>query len=99
METGADVTADDSGVSLRDLPRIARSALQLVWAAGPREFLVTSSLQMVNAAAIAVLLLLGQKALAALLDPNGSGLGSVAPWAVALALTAAAMFIGSAVQR
>ena len=90
---------DEGKVNLRKLPQIARSAFELVWAAGRREFLITTTLQVINGAGIAVQLLLGQRALAALLEPGGAGLSAVAPWAAALAATAAALFIGSSVQR
>ncbi len=89
---------EEGKVSLRRIPAIARAALRLVWAAGRREFLIATSLQVLNGAGIAVQLLLGQRALAALLDSNG-GLAPVTPWAIALAATAAVLFIASSVQR
>ncbi|MGH8872858.1 MAG: ABC transporter ATP-binding protein [Acidimicrobiia bacterium] len=99
MELRHGDSPEEGKVSLRQLPQIARSAFELVWAAGRREFLTTTALQVVNGVGIAVQLLLGQKALAALLDSDGAGLSAVAPWAVALAVTFAVLFIGSSVQR
>lgn len=99
MEIRIGEPSEEAKVSLRRLPQIARSAFELVWAAGRREFLITIVLQVVNGVGIAVQLLLGQRALAALLDPNDAGLRAVTPWAIALAAIAALLFIASAVQR
>lgn len=99
MEMPLEDSSDDGRVALRHLPRIGREAFHLVWVAGRKEFLTSSGLQIVNGVGIAIQLLLGQRALAALLDPDSTGLSAVAPWAIAVAATAAIMFIASAVQR
>ena len=53
--------AEDSKVRVRALPRLTRQALRIAWAAGRREFVVSTLLQIIGGGWI-VLLLLGQKA-------------------------------------
>ncbi|HEU4750410.1 MAG TPA: ABC transporter ATP-binding protein, partial [Acidimicrobiia bacterium] len=92
---------EDARVDLRRIPDLVRRALRLVMRAGRREFVVSTTLQLVSAATIAAQLIVGQRALQALLDADrlGAGLDTVAPWAIFLsALTAVSLF-GSAVQR
>ena len=91
----------DAKVDMRRLPLLARSGMRICWDAGRRDFLVSTGLQAVGGLGIAVQLLLGQRALAALLEA-GRGGGSVAgvlPWAVAVAVVATVLFSASAVQR
>ncbi|HZD22065.1 MAG TPA: ABC transporter ATP-binding protein [Acidimicrobiia bacterium] len=99
MDTRIPDPSDSSRFGLRKLPGTIRAATRLVWSAGRREFLVSSALQVVNGVGIAIQLLLGQRALGALLDPTSTGMSAVAPWAAAIAATAAVLFIASAVQR
>ena len=92
---------EDAKVDLRRLPNLVRRALNLVTTAGRREFVLSTTLQFLSAATIGVQLIVGQRALQALLDADqtGAGLDIVAPWAISLAaLTAIALFSG-AVQR
>jgi len=54
--------------SLRLLPRISRDALRLVWAAAPRELIVSVALKVVSGAGLAVVLLLGRGLMSTLLE-------------------------------
>lgn len=88
-------------VEVRRLPRLARDGLHILWSAGRRELLTSTFLQVISGAGIAVQLLLGQRALAALLEAsrtNGS-VADVMPWAISVAVVAAVLFFASAVQR
>jgi ATP-binding cassette, subfamily B, bacterial len=58
--------------SLRLLPRISRDALRLVWAAAPRELVVSIALKLVSGAGLAVVLLLGRNLMTVLLDSGGT---------------------------
>jgi len=84
-------------IGLRQLPDLGKRALVLVWGVGRREFLTSTGLQVLSGLAVIAQLLVGQRALAALL--KGSGLSLVATWAVALALLAAVSFVAGSVQR
>jgi ATP-binding cassette subfamily B protein len=92
---------EETKVSLRRLPALARQALGLVMAAGRREFLWSSGLQLVGGVGLALQLLVGQRALQALLDAdrNGGSLRAVMPWAGAVALLSVVGFFASTVQR
>jgi ATP-binding cassette, subfamily B, bacterial len=92
---------EDAKVDLRRLPNLVRRALNLVTKAGRREFVISTTLQFVSAATIAVQLVVGQRALQALLDADrtGAGLDTVAPWAISLAALTAVSLFSSAVQR
>ena len=92
---------EDVRVDVRQLPRLARYGVTLTMAAGRREFLASTALQIVSGAALGLALLVGNQALQALLEIQtaGSGLTPLIPWAVLLALlTAVSTFAGS-VQR
>lgn len=92
---------EDTKVDLRRLPGLVRRAIRMVMAAGRGEFLFSTGLQLISAAALGAQLIVGQRALAALLeaDRTGAGLGRVLPWAVGVAaLTGLSLFAG-AVQR
>lgn len=91
----------DAKIDLRRMPNLLRHAIRLVVAAGRREFIVSTSLQFISAAAIGVQLVVGRGALQALLEADrlGSGLTSVTPWAVGLALLTVISLFASAVQR
>jgi ATP-binding cassette subfamily B protein len=77
---------EDAKVDLRRLPDLVRRALNLVMRAGKREFILSTTLQFVSAATIAVQLVVGQQALQALL-------------AISLAALTAVSLFSSAVQR
>jgi ATP-binding cassette subfamily B protein len=91
----------EARVDIRRLPSLVRQGLRLVWSAGRRDFILSTSLQAVGGVGIALLLVLGQRALGALLEANRGG-GSVAevlPWAAAVAVVATLQFFASTVQR
>ncbi len=92
---------EDAKIDIRRLPDLVRRASRLVLTAGRREFVVSTALQVLSAAAIGVQLLVGRGALQELLetDRSGSGLSAVAPWAVGLAALTALSLFASAVQR
>lgn len=92
---------EDAKVDLRKMPSLLRRATRLVMAAGKREFIVSTTLQFLSAAAIGAQLVVGRGALQALLEADqlGTGLESVTPWAVSLALLTAMSLFASAVQR
>jgi ATP-binding cassette subfamily B protein len=91
----------EAKVDFRRLPAVARRGVRILWDAAPADFVLSVALQAVGGLGIAVQLLLGQRALAALLaaSRDGGSLGDVLPWAVAVAVVAAALFFASAVQR
>jgi len=92
---------EDAKIDLKRMPDLLRRALRIVLAAGRKEFIVSTALQFVSAAAIGAQLVVGRGALQALLEADraGGGLTTVTPWALLLAgLTIASLF-ASAVQR
>lgn len=56
-------SAEDTKVRVRALPRLTRQALRLARAAAPREFMISTLLQIIGGGGIALLLLLGQQGL------------------------------------
>jgi ATP-binding cassette subfamily B protein len=58
---------------LRRLPRLAGDAFRLVWAAGPRELLISVALKVAGGLGLAVVLLLGRGVLAGVLDADQTG--------------------------
>jgi ABC-type multidrug transport system fused ATPase/permease subunit len=92
---------EDVRVDVRQLPRLARYGIRLTLAAGRREFLTSTALQIVSGAALGLALLVGNQALQALLEVQtaGSGLAPLIPWAVLLAILTAASTFAGAVQR
>jgi ATP-binding cassette, subfamily B, bacterial len=93
--------AEESKVRVRALPRLTGQALRIAWAAGRREFLLSTLLQIIGGGGIALLLLVGQQGLQALLDAlqGGQSLAAVAPWALAIACIAGIQSFVTAVQR
>ena len=92
---------EDAKVDVRQLPRLARYGVSLTMAAGRREFITSTVLQLVSGAALGLTLVVGQQALQALLqvEDAAGGFATLVPWAGLLALvTGASMFV-SAVQR
>jgi ATP-binding cassette, subfamily B, bacterial len=97
-----DVQPDEkSKIRVRALPRLTARAFRIAWAAGRREFIVSTLLQLVSGGGIALLLLLGERGLQALLIAlqNSQSLASVAPWAIAIAAVAGIQSFVTAVQR
>jgi ATP-binding cassette subfamily B protein len=93
--------AEESKVRVRALPRLTRRALRIAWAAGRREFLLSTLLQLIGGGGIALLLLLGQQGLQALLDAlqGGQSLAAVTTWSLAIACVAGVESFVNAVQR
>ena len=93
--------AEENKIRVRALPRLTRQALRIAWAAGRREFLLSTLLQIIGGGGIALLLLLGEQGLQALLDAiqGGQSLAAVAPWALAIACVAGIQSFVNAVQR
>jgi ATP-binding cassette, subfamily B, bacterial len=91
----------EAKVDFRRLPALARDGLRILWEAGRREFVVSTALQAIGGAGIAVQLILGQRALDALFGAvqTGASVGAVLPWALAVASVAALLFFASSVQR
>jgi len=94
-------SAENGKVQVRALPRLTLQAMRIAWAAGRSEFVVSTLLQIIGGGGIALLLLLGQQGLQALLDAlqGGQSLASVAPWAIAIACIAGIQSFVTAVQR
>lgn len=94
-------SAEDTKVRVRALPRLTRQALRLARAAAPREFMISTLLQIIGGGGIALLLLLGQQGLQAILNAlqQGQSLAAVAPWAIAIAVVAGIESFVGAVQR
>lgn len=92
---------EDARVELRQLPRLIRDGLRVIVAAGRREFVLSTTLQIFSGVSVAISLLIGQRALQALLDVDrtGSGFQPVVPWAIALAIVTGASLFASSVQR
>jgi ATP-binding cassette subfamily B protein len=89
---------EDAKVDVRQLPRLARYAVRLTMAAGRREFLTSTGLQIASGIALGSTLVVGQQVLQALLEVEtaGGGFGSLVPSVALLALlTAASMFAGA----
>jgi ATP-binding cassette, subfamily B, bacterial len=84
--------------SVRRLPRLWWAAIQLVWAAGRRELLVSLALRSVGGAALGVILLLSRGVLDKVLAAGQSStdLANALPWVLVLTcVTAAAAFTGA----
>ena len=88
---------------LRRLPRLAGDALALVWAAGPRELLVSVALKVTGGLGLAVVLLLGRGVLAGVLAADQTGTGAstagVLPRLVALTGIIATLGFAAALGR
>ena len=93
--------AEDSKVRVRALPRLTRQAWRIAWTAGRREFVVSTLLQLIGGGGIALLLLLGEQGLQALLSAiqGGQSLATVAPWALVIACVAGIQSFVNAAQR
>ena len=92
---------EDAKVDLRRLPRLARYGVTLTMAAGRREFITSTVLQVVSGVALGLSLVVGQQVLQALLDleSGGGGFTTLIPWAGLLALVTGASLFATAVQR
>jgi ATP-binding cassette, subfamily B, bacterial len=88
-------------VGLRQLPRLCRRAVDITWAAAPRDFVLTAALQVVGVVGLVGLLLVGRSALSALLATidRATTLTAVLPWVGAIAAVAGVQSLVAAVQR
>jgi ATP-binding cassette subfamily B protein len=85
--------------TFRDLPRLLSDSLRLVWSAGRREFLLTASLQLVSATAIAAQLFIAKELFQAVLGAGAArDLAGVAPELVALLAITVALDFARAVE-
>jgi len=93
--------AEDSKLRVRALPRLIQQAVRIAWAAGRREFIVSTLLQVIAGGGIALLLLIGQRGLQALVEAiqGGESLASVTPWVVAIAVVSGVQSFVTAAQR
>jgi ATP-binding cassette, subfamily B, bacterial len=71
---------------LRDLPRLVRQALAVVWEAARRELIITASLQAVSSVVLAAQILITKELLTHLLDGGEKGYGPAVPYIIALAV-------------
>jgi ATP-binding cassette subfamily B protein len=88
-------------VGLRQLPGLCRRAVDIAWAAAPRDVVLTAALQVVGVFGVVGLLLVGRSALSALLATidRATTLTTVLPWVAAIAAVAGVQSLVSAVQR
>jgi ATP-binding cassette, subfamily B, bacterial len=91
----------EAKVNLRRLPSIVRAGLGIVASSSRLELVIVIVLQLVGAASLVLLLLLGQRALQAVasIDRTGGTVGDVVPWALALAGVASAQLFAGALLR
>src|SRR5262245_54128026 len=86
---------------LRQLPALMRHAVRISWVADRSDLILSTALQMVGGVSIVILLLIGRGAIESLLTAvtQGGTLTDVLPWALAMAVVAAAGFFASSLQR
>lgn len=91
----------EAKVRMRQLPRLVREGVRIVWAAGRGDLLLVLGLQVLSGIAIGVLLVLGRRGLKELLGAvdRGASLGAVAPWALVLASLVGVNLVVNALQR
>ncbi len=91
----------EAKVEVRELPRLARVGMRIVWAAGRRELLLVLALQVIGGIDLALLLILGRQGLETLLAAvqRGGSLAQVAPSALVIAAIVALNLFVMAIQR
>ncbi|HEY1369870.1 MAG TPA: ABC transporter ATP-binding protein [Gaiellaceae bacterium] len=82
----------------RDLPALVVDSVRLVWSAGPREFLLTSTLQLVAAVGVAAQLFAGEKVFSAILDAHGGSFADVVPALAVLVAVTVVLDLAQAVE-
>jgi ATP-binding cassette, subfamily B, bacterial len=91
---------EDARGSFRDLPRLLADSFRLVWSAGRNEFLVTSTLQLLSAVAIAGQLFIAKDLFDAVLGAGGTrDLTAVVPELAALLAITIGLDVARAVQN
>jgi ATP-binding cassette, subfamily B, bacterial len=92
---------DQERTPLRQLPRLAREALGLVWAAAPRELVASVVLKALGGAGLGAVLLLGRDVLAGILsaDRLGASSAQVLPRLALLTAVIAILGISAAIGR
>lgn len=88
-------------VQVRRIPSLVREGIRMLLAAGRRDFLISTTLQLVGGLGIVAQLVIGQRALQALLTAGqaGGSLGTIVPWAFAVGAVSTALFMASSIQR
>jgi ATP-binding cassette, subfamily B, bacterial len=81
----------------REMPVLLKTALALVWQSGRKQFLLTSSIQLVSALGIGVQLLIAREVLQAILTAHA--FGHVFPWLLAIVGVTVALDLARAVER
>jgi len=91
----------DVKIDVRRLPALTAQGLRIMFAAERREFLVSTGIQILGGAGLALQLVVGQRALSVLFAAvqNGGSLASVTPWGLGVAAVSFTLFFSNAVQR
>jgi ABC-type multidrug transport system fused ATPase/permease subunit len=85
--------------SWRDLPSLLADSLRLVWSAGRREFVITSTLQLLSALGVAAQLFVGKAVLTAVLAAGGTDdFASLVPELAALVAITVALDFARAIE-
>jgi len=82
----------------RDLPRLLIDSVRLAWSAGPRELLLTSTLQVAASVGVVAQLYVGEAVFSAILDAHGGSFADVLPPLVALLAVTVALDLAQAVE-
>ncbi len=91
---------ENSEGTWRDLPKLLSDSLRLVWQAGRREFLITSTLQLGSALGVVVQLFVAQAVLSAVLDAGGTDdFASLVPALAALVVITVALDFLQAIEN
>jgi ATP-binding cassette subfamily B protein len=86
--------------TFRDLPRLVRDSLRLVWSAGRNVFLLTSLLQLMSAVGIAAQLFIAKALFEAVLGTGGTDdLAGIVPELAALVVITVALDFARAIQN
>jgi ATP-binding cassette, subfamily B, bacterial len=91
----------ESKVDVRRLPRLTAEGLRIIAAAGRADLIASVGLQVLGGIGLALQLIVGQRALSMLFGAVriGGSVGSVTPWALAVAVISFTLFFANAVQR
>ena len=81
----------------KELPGLLKSSFALVWQAGRRQFLITSSIQLATAVSMGVQLLLARQVLQSILRAHD--FGHVLPWLAAIVGLTLALDFARAIEN